>query len=444
MTLSIKKQILSLFLLVVILSLTLLSFMTRTTVDNCFHDYKWEEKSRMFNHIIESLEDYYAKHKSWDAFNGNALGKMAMQEGCYWTLYDNNNKLIWTSEHAIGLYNDDFPHRYWRNIFPVNYNNQMQGKVYIGQFMDNVYSVRDINFKDSIFYAIVMSLAASLIISLPFMMILSSRISSPIKYLQVKAENMINGDLTSEIKVATPTSEIMKLSDALNRLRISLYEQENLRKQLASNISHELRTPINVMQNQLEAILDGVLEASPDRLESLLSEIKRLTNLVGELETITEAESDSFIPDIQDVDLEEAVLSAASSFEGMFRRKNIELKTDLGKNITVKAQKDKLLQIIINIISNALKFTDSGYVSLKTYMENGRAVFEAEDTGTGIPESDITKIFERFYRVEKSRNRNTGGAGLGLSIVKSIADAHGWRVSVQSDGKSGSIFKIEF
>ena len=445
MKLSIKKQFLLLFLLVTVVSLFILSFMLRTTIDSCFYDYKWAEQSKIFDLIVSRLETFYAEHKSWDNFNGNEIGKLAMKEGCYFTLYDNEGKLIWTSEHTISARNNtSVVHRYWRNIYPVNYKNQMKGKVYIVQFTDSLFTPKDITFKESILTYILISLIIALLLSLPFIMILSSRFSSPITYLQKKAENMIKGDLTTEIKVSSSTTEIVKLSISLDRLRKSLLQQEELRKQLASNISHELRTPLNVIQNQLEAIIDGIFEPTEERLDGLLQEVIRLTSLVGELEKITTIESHDFIPDIKDVKLASVVENVCSTFEAAFKRKNIELITKLQKGIIVKAQEDKLIQLVINIVNNALKYTDHGSVTVSTYMENDHAVFEVTDTGVGLSEDDKVKIFERFYRVEKSRNRNTGGAGLGLSIVKNIADAHGWEIEVESDGKSGTSFKVNF
>ena len=378
-------------------------------------------------------------------FNGNEIGKLAMKEGCYFTLYDNEGKLIWTSEHTIAARNNtSVVHRYWRNIYPVNYKNQIKGKVYIVQFTDSLFTPKDITFKESVLTYILISLIIALLLSLPFMMILSSRFSSPITYLQKKAENMIKGDLTTEIKVASSTTEIVKLSISLDRLRKSLLQQEDLRKQLASNISHELRTPLNIIQNQLEAIIDGIFEPTEERLDGLLQEVIRLTSLVGELEKVTTIESNDFIPDIKDVKLASVVENVCSTFEAAFKRKNIDLITKLQKGIIVKAQEDKLIQLVINIINNALKYTDHGSVTVSTYMKDNHAVFEVKDTGIGLSEEDKVKIFERFYRVEKSRNRNTGGAGLGLSIVKNIADAHGWEIEVESDGKSGTTFKVNF
>lgn len=445
MKLSIKKQFLLLFLLVTTLSLAILSFMLRTTVDSCFYDYKWAEQSKIFNLIVSRLETFYAEHKSWDNFNGNEIGKLAMKEGCYFTLYDNRGKLIWTSEHMISSRNDTATvHRYWRNIYPVNYKNQMKGKVYIVQFTDTLFTPKDITFKESVLTYILVSLIIALLLSLPFMMLLSSKFSNPISYLQKKAENMIKGDLTTEIKAPSSTTEIIKLSISLERLRKSLLQQEDLRKQLASNISHELRTPLNIIQNQLEAIIDGIFEPTEERLDGLLQEVIRLTSLVGELEKITTIESNDFIPDIKDVNLASVIENVSSTFEAAFQRKNIALLKNLQKGIIVKAQEDKLIQLIINIVNNALKYTDSGSVTLSSYMQNDRAVFEVKDTGVGLSDDDKIKIFERFYRVEKSRNRNTGGAGLGLSIVKNIADAHGWDIEVESDGKSGTSFKVIF
>ena len=399
MKLSIKKQFLLLFLLVTIVSLFILSFMLRTSIDSCFYDYKWAEQSKIFDLIVSRLETFYAEHKSWDSFNGNEIGNLAMKEGCYFTLYDNEGKLIWTSEHTIAARNNTSSvHRYWRNIYPVNYKNQIKGKVYIVQFTDSIFTQKDITFRESVLTYILISLIIALLLSLPFIMILSSRFSSPITYLQKKAENMIKGDLTTKIKISSSTTEIIKLSISLDRLRKSLLQQEDLRKQLASNISHELRT----------------------------------------------IESNEFIPDIKDVKLASVVENVCSTFEAAFQRKNIDLITKLQKGIIVKAQEDKLIQLIINIVNNALKYTESGSVTVSTYMENDHAVFEVKDTGIGLSEEDKIKIFERFYRVEKSRNRNTGGAGLGLAIVKNIADAHGWEIEVESDGKSCTTFKINF
>ncbi len=442
MKLSIKKQFLLLFLLVIIISLTLLSFMLRTTVDTCFYDYKWTERSKIFELIVSRLETYYAEYKSWEYFNGNELGKLAMKEGCYFTLYDNEGNLIWTSEHFIN--NRNANDKYWRNIYPVNYQNQMQGKVYIGQFTERIYTQNDIHFQNTVLIYIFISLIIALLLSLPIVLIVSYRVSKPILYLKQKAENMIKGDLNTEINTPSSTLEIAKLSESLNRLRKSLLQQEELRRQLASNISHELRTPLNVLQNQLEAIIDGIFEASPERLDGILQEVIRLTSLVAELENISAIESTDFIPVIKDVKLAVVVENVCTTFEAAFQRKNITLEVNTKKGIIVKAQEDKLKQLIINIISNALKYTDKGSVKVSTYMEDDHAVFQVQDSGVGLTDDDKDKIFERFYRVEKSRNRNTGGAGLGLSIVKTIADAHSWVIEVESDGKTGTTFKVHF
>ena len=445
MKLSIKKQFLLLFLLVTIVSLTLLSFLLRTTVESCFYDYKWSEQSKIFDLIVSRLETYYAEHNSWEGFNGNELAKLAMKEGCYFTLTDNDGNLIWTSEHIIDNQNTNYQiDKYFRNIYTVNYLNQMRGKVYIGQFTEKIYTPNDLKFQEQVFSYILISLLIALLLSLPFIMILSSRLSTPILYLQKAAENMIKGDLHTEIRAPSSSYEIIKLSASIDRLRKSLAQQEDLRKQLSSNISHELRTPLNVLQNQLEAIIDGIFEPTSERLDGILQEVIRLTSLVAELENISAIESSDFIPEIKDVKLAHVVENVCTTFEAAFQRKHIALHVQIKKGIIVKAQEDKLIQLIINIINNALKYTDSGSVTVSTYMQNDHAVFEVKDTGVGLSEDDKVKIFERFYRVEKSRNRNTGGAGLGLSIVKNIADAHGWKIDVESDGKSGTTFKINF
>lgn len=445
MRLSIKKQFLLLFLLITILSLLLLYFALRTSIDSLFHDYKWTEQTKIFDHIVETLENHYATNGTWEQFNGNTLGKLAMNEGCYFTAYDNNGNLIWTSEHMISVNDQLSESNYWRNIFPLKLNNQTVGRVFIGQMTANIYTPKDIKFKKDVVFLIFMSIIFALLLALPFIMISSSKLSHPIKYLSHIANKMTKGDLITEIKVNSMIDEIRDLSNSLDTLRKSLLEQEILRKELASNISHELRTPLNILQNQLEALIDGVFEPTPEMLESLHSEIIRFTSLVGDLEKITKIESDAFIPVIQDVKLYEVCTNVCNQFQAAFQRKGIELKTEIRKGIIVKAEKDKLIQLIINIISNALKYTDSGTVLVRTNMYKQQyAYLEVIDTGPGLSDYDKEKIFERFYRTEKSRNRGTGGAGLGLAIVKKIIDAHGWNIEVISDGETGTTFKVKF
>lgn len=441
---SLKKQFIIVFLLVAIVSLIILSIILRTTIEKSFYDYVWTAQAHTHQTIIEYFEDYYKKHRTWKNFNGKEIGEIAKNNESYFTIIDPHGKLIWTTESSIEPCCDDPAHKYYRDIHPVLYNNRMVARINIGQFTDHIYSPKDIAFKTNIAYGTAFSLLITLIIALPLLLLVSSRLSEPIRRLKSVADQMQQGNLNVEINKNFSVKEISSLAESLDTLRKSLINQEQLRKELTTNISHELRTPLNIIQNQLEGMIDGVLPTDKERLESILQEMARLTELIREVEKITEVESDNFILNCSNIDLSPLVKSVADTFEGALKRKKLTLNLNLQDNLIVYAEKDKLRQIILNLISNAYKFTNDGSITINTYKKDDKIILEVSDTGIGIDNNHIDNIFERFYRVDKSRNRDKGGAGLGLAIVKKIADAHKFKIEVESKSNTGSLFRIIF
>lgn len=444
MKLSIKKQFIIFFVLVAVVSLIFLSLILKTAIEQCFHDYVWAAQTNSHENIVEYLENYYDTFGSWKDFDGKEIGNIAKLQSRYFSLFDSKGGLVYSTENDIEPCCSDPDHKYWRNIYPVLSNGVMTAWVNIGQFTDHIYSPEDIAFRQSIFYGIALSLIITLLIAMPLSLLLSSRLSKPIKDLKLAADAMAHGDLSKNIEDSSSIDEIAGLTASINRLRKSLYEQENMRKELTRDISHELRTPVNILQNQIEGMIDGVLPITPERLEGALNEMKRMTGLIAELEKITELESDSFIPVYEEVNLSETVKEIADGFEGILSRKKLSIKLEIAEGITVKAQKDKIAQTLMNLISNACKFTIKGSISVRLFRNGVEKILEVSDTGVGIEPDDLDKIFERFYRVDKSRSRETGGAGLGLAIVKTIADSHGWKIQVKSEKNKGSSFRIIF
>lgn len=444
MKFGIKKQFIFFFIAVAAVSLIFLSFILKIAIEKCFHDYVWTAQTTSHEKIVDYLQNYYSTFGTWKNFDGDEVNKLAKTQNRYFSLYDPHGELIFSNEAEIAPCCQDPNHKYWRNIYPVISNGIMTAWINIGQFTDHIYSPEDMAFRQSIFYGIILSFIITLFIALPLALTLSSRLTKPIRDLKLATDAMASGDLTKNINDTSSINEISGLVSSINHLRKSLYQQEALRKELTTDVSHELRTPVNIMQNQIEGMIDGVLPINKERLEWLLNEMQRLTGLISELEKITQIESDTFIPIYEDVNLSETVSEIVSGFEGAVQRKGLKILTSIEKDIIIKVQKDKLTQSILNLISNAYKFTDKGEINIKLYTQNNRPILEIQDTGIGIEKNDLPKIFERFYRVDKSRSRNTGGAGLGLAIVKAIADAHGWKINVISEKGKGSLFKIKF
>jgi signal transduction histidine kinase len=224
-----------------------------------------------------------------------------------------------------------------------------------------------------------------------------------------------------------------------------LREAQARQKQLTGDVAHELRTPLAAIQGTIEAFLDGVWDATPDRLRPLLEEVKRLSKLSEDLQVLSSFESGNITLNKTEFDMAELTRDAAEQFAGAAREKGIEIKTRV-ISWRVFADYYRAKQVIINLLSNAVKYTTAGTVSVsmeKTTRAGGDALaIKIADTGCGISREDVPRIFERFYRAEKSRSRGTGGAGVGLTIARAICAACGWEIGVESEEGKGSVFTV--
>jgi len=219
---------------------------------------------------------------------------------------------------------------------------------------------------------------------------------------------------------------------------------ENMRRDFVANVSHELRTPIAIIKGYAETLMDGALEKQQlaSRFVSIIySHAERLAALVGDLLTLSQLESGSLPLETREVRLPELVGHVASLLESKSQEKKIRVDlSGLGEAPTVLADPGRLEQILVNLLDNAIKYTPAGgSVSLSVAVEANLVRIGVHDTGIGIPQRDLPRIFERFYRVDTARSREEGGTGLGLSIVKHLVQMHGGTVSVDS-GRQGTSF----
>ncbi|MCL2375538.1 MAG: ATP-binding protein [Firmicutes bacterium] len=224
------------------------------------------------------------------------------------------------------------------------------------------------------------------------------------------------------------------------RHKKSLQKQEELRKELTADIAHELRTPLTSIGTHLEMMIEGVWDAAPERLQGCYDEVMRLGKMVEDMDILAKAESKKLKLDLEDVDLLEVAKIANKDLEIAAQRLNISVAVE-GEKTIVKADRLKIQQVFINLLSNAIKYSNDGgkvgiLVSDKT--------FTITDNGIGIADSDLPYIFERFYRVDKSRSRTTGGTGIGLAIVRSIIKKHGGTIKAASELGKGSKFTVRF
>lgn len=237
--------------------------------------------------------------------------------------------------------------------------------------------------------------------------------------------------------VATKREEIEKLK-----------EQEAFRREFIGNLAHELRTPIFSIQGYILTLLEGGLEDENINikfLERASKGVDRMTNILEDLDTITKIESERVKINRKNIDIKDLAEEILESFEIKANEKNIKLileSTDLD-TVMVHCDRDKIGQVLTNLINNALNYgNENGYVKVRFFDFEDHYLVEVADNGVGIEEKHLPRLFERFYRVDKSRSRHDGGTGLGLAIVKHIVEAHGQMINVRSTPNEGSTFSF--
>jgi two-component system phosphate regulon sensor histidine kinase PhoR len=223
----------------------------------------------------------------------------------------------------------------------------------------------------------------------------------------------------------------------------SLKQMDKIKKELVMNVSHELRTPLTAIKGFAETIEDSTESAENKGFcKTIVKNSDRLIRIVEDLLLLSNLEDQGFKLDLSAVDLKDAARESLAIFDAAMKAKNISLKFSAENVPVVQADAFKIEQVFINLLDNAIKYTDKGSISVKIYGSGNSAVIEVEDTGPGIPKEHLPRIFERFYVVDKSRSRKLGGTGLGLAIVKHIVTLHNGEITVASEPGRGTKFTV--
>ncbi|HUK01105.1 MAG TPA: ATP-binding protein [Steroidobacteraceae bacterium] len=271
------------------------------------------------------------------------------------------------------------------------------------------------------------------------------RALEPVERIAQKAEAITQHNLSERLPVAHSGDQIERLSVSLNLMINRLEEAVHSSKRFVADASHELRTPLTVLRGELESLMRNALGRPTLRetLGSMLEEVDRLTAVVEGLLALSRLDTGEARTEWVSFDLAELVSTTAEQMSLLAEDKHIALVRDCAAPVMVEGSRARLKQVVVNLLDNAIKYTgDGGTVRLRVAIEGDKGAFEVHDTGIGIPAEALPHIFERFYRVERSRSRDQGGAGLGLSIVKSICTAHAASIDVQSTPDRGSRFRV--
>ena len=451
-----KKLILSLVSLIIIVILSI-ALSINSVFNKKFEQYIIRNNENEISNIIDSIRSKYVNGE-WELSSIQQIGEDAISNGIFVDLYDKDSNLVW----GAMTYNKNMCHmvmgsiennmnyminknksNYTEKLFEIkNLDNEIIGNIKIGSYGLLYYMDNDVDFLKEINKVITSIGIVMVLITIFIAILISNNISKPVEVVSNMANLIGDGDYDNKIDYDSNIVEIDVLIKSINNLSAKLEEQENLRKRLTTDISHELRTPLTSIQTHLEAMIDGIWEPDTERLNSVNEEVIRLTNLVNQLQNLAKFDSEKSKLNLAKVNVKNLIMNVVYNNQGKALEKNINIECDL-ESIDSYLDKDKISQVIVNLLSNAIRYTNNGgKIFISSYKENNNLKIQFKDNGIGIPKENIKYIFERFYRVDESRSKNTGGIGVGLTIVKSIIDLHQGPIEVRSELNKGSEFIV--
>ena len=286
----------------------------------------------------------------------------------------------------------------------------------------------------SVMSVVVIAVVVAVLASLGLAVLLARRLTRPLADVGSAARRIASGDYGTRVPRGGP-EEIASLADSFNQMAASLERQEAIRRDFIANAAHELRTPLTNLQGYLEALRDGVIEAESATYESLWEEAERLVRLSHSLDALADGDGASGPPRLEEIDLVGAIRRAIDLVTPNLDRAGLHLVVDLPDRLPARANPDHLAQVLDNLLSNAVRYTPSGgEVSIRAERRPSDLLVSIANSGDPLPDAELERVFERFYRVDKSRDRERGGAGIGLAIVKQLVEASGGRVGADTSG----------
>ncbi len=394
-------------------------------------------RARLHNSAIHfgDVAAVVSQNGGWSRQSIETLHHLAQIDFLAVDLYDASGKLIFSHPPSAPVQAGAAA------TAPVKVGARRIGTVVVSRDDGRLFSSEEIQLRQELVRMHVVAGVVSAVIAVLVALSLAVTLSRPLRRIRAGAEAMSAGDLDARVP-KSGDEEMAAVADALNRLAETLQHEEGLRKENVADLAHELRTPVMGILARVEAAQDGVLEDEAANLSAMHDEALRLTRLLDDISALAEAERPGLLLEAKPVDLAAVAGAQTAAFADAFADKGVALSSGLEPAI-VDGDPKRLEQIVVNLLSNALRYTDAGGTArVVVRPDGGEALLEVADTGIGIAPEDLPHVFTRFWRGEKSRSRDTGGAGIGLSIVKELVQAHGGTIAVESAPGNGSVFRV--
>lgn len=436
------------FVLVAIVGVFTVAILANRTTTTNFRRFLRQDSNGQLSELQATLSRYYARQESWqdvETLLSSLIGSPGGgQGGTAWRLLDSSGQIVASSMRGRGRFQDEEG----VDEFPIFANGRQVGTLLLAhqgqgpggppeaqQFLDNV--------NRALAWAGLGAMALALLLAV----LLAQGLTRPIHQLTRATRALAHGDLSQQVQV-TGNDEVGELAASFNQMAAALAEGEKQRQQLLADVAHELRTPLSVMRGHLEAMLDGVFEATPENLTLVHEETLLLGRLVEELRTLSLAEAGQLPLNLSQVDIADLARQAAAAFDPLAEAEGIRLLVDLPPALPpVSADPARIQQALGNLLSNALRHVGQA-AAHPTVRLSAMAVSQAvrvsiSDNGPGLTPEAQRHVFDRFWRADAARSREQGGSGLGLAICKGIISAHSGRIWVESTPGQGATFTFE-
>lgn len=459
MKLHLRTKLIISYIIITLLCIGMISLMTNVLFHRQFRNYIIRQQVQKSQDIVTLIQQHYTADGAFDLQHIENIGMNALEDGMILRVLDSNHQVVWDATvHNNGMcqqmltnmqgnmtaYLSDDESGYVEDTFQLIVDDITVGTIVIGYYGPYYYTDSDIFFIQTVNSILLWAGFASLGLAVVLGMITSRQITRPITRIIQRAQDIAHGKLRERITDTSHTVELDSLTDSINDMTDALQRQQQFSRQTSSDIAHELRTPLTTIQGNIEAVMDGVMVLDQERLTFLHEEILRINRLVDHLGQLAKYEMDSTQLQYCEIDMLNLTQQVIDTF-AMELHKDDKQCSITGESVRMQGDEDKIKQVLTNLVANALQYTTSGgqiNIHFSTHQEE--IVCQVQDNGIGIPADNLPHIFERFYRVDPSRSRSTGGAGLGLTIVETIVHAHHGRIHVESTPGEGTTFILYF
>ncbi len=431
---SLRIKLLASFFLVIAIAVGTIAYISSNSAINQFDRYVSRDQAERYQRLALTFTNYYRYMGSWNDVTDltDRISKMYSERII---LTDSSGVVL--GDTAGELTGKEVGEDWSRKSVRLTFADYEIGNIYI---KTQKRSPLQKTFINSVNKSVLTGGLIAGVVGIFLALLFSRNILKPIRELTRATKKMKSGDLDQRVDTSAG-GEIGKLGESFNELANRLKEQKKLREEMVSDVAHELRNPLSNVQGYLEGLKEGMVEPSERVFESLHQQSLVLSRLVDDLRDVNRAKTDQLQLDKREVVLEDIINREIEAMKTQAEAEEVTIKENLAEPSLVEADPERITQVTRNLLENALTHTPrGGEIQVTTDSSGGEVTATVSDDGEGIPKDELPHIFDRFYRVDKSRSRGTGGTGLGLTISKEIVEAHGGEITVDSEEGAGSTF----